>query len=140
MRERIENQSPRPNDWRTHEYIVRSEVREAGQSGTIAYAEGVALESRMVETRPNVYTPQVVSIVPSTEEDTWAWREDVVAALAEIVADFPIDGEGTARRFEGYLSFEGEENGDLWRTYIIDGKPVIVEAEIVWPDPYQKGT
>lgn len=136
VQKRIETQQPRAQGWRTHEYVVRDEA--AVEEGVIDYAEGVSLLYRVVEIEADTFTRKVVAIVPDTEEEGRAWQQDVVAALSEIVDDFPVDGEGTARRFEGYLYFEGEENDDLWRAYIIDGKPVVVEAEIVWPDPYQR--
>ncbi|MEU9333188.1 DUF6205 family protein [Streptomyces sp. NPDC048290] len=36
--------------------------------------------------------------------------------------------------FTGRLDCEGEENTDLWRVVIRDGRAVRVEPRIVWPD------
>lgn len=36
--------------------------------------------------------------------------------------------------FTGRLECEGEENTDLWRVIIRDGRAVKVEPRIVWPD------
>lgn len=36
--------------------------------------------------------------------------------------------------FTGRLECEGEENADLWRVVIRDGRAVKVEPRIVWPD------
>ncbi|MFI7315189.1 DUF6205 family protein [Streptomyces hygroscopicus] len=36
--------------------------------------------------------------------------------------------------FTGRLECEGEENTDLWRVVIHDGRAVRVEPRIVWPD------
>jgi hypothetical protein len=36
--------------------------------------------------------------------------------------------------FQGYISCEGEENDDMWRAYIRDGKVVVVKPRIVWPE------
>ena len=37
-------------------------------------------------------------------------------------------------RFLGYLEIKGEEQGDLWRIYVKDGKAVEVKPTIVWPE------
>lgn len=36
--------------------------------------------------------------------------------------------------FTGRLECEGEENGDLWRVVIRDGRALRIEPRIVWPD------
>lgn len=36
--------------------------------------------------------------------------------------------------FTGHLHCEGEENADIWRVAIRDGRAVKVEPRIVWPD------
>lgn len=36
--------------------------------------------------------------------------------------------------FTGRLDCEGEENADMWRVVIRDGRAVRVEPRIVWPD------
>lgn len=37
-------------------------------------------------------------------------------------------------RLSGYFECSGEEDGDLWRLYIVDGKSTKVEPQIVWPN------
>jgi hypothetical protein len=36
--------------------------------------------------------------------------------------------------FTGYLECEGEENTDIWRVYVKDGKARRVDPEITWPE------
>lgn len=128
--------APRNHDWRQHEYVVRDEVWHVEASSVVDYAEGISLEYVVHELEPDVYTRSVTAIVPDTEEATRAYQDDVASALVEIARDFAATADGAWRTFTGYLECKGEERGDQWRAYIIDGKPVIVEAEIHWPDPY----
>ena len=55
--------------------------------------------------------------------------------VQEAVDAFP------GRTWTGRLDCEGEENSDMWRVYVRDGKAVKVEPRIVWPDevPAQDG-
>lgn len=48
--------------------------------------------------------------------------------VQEAVDAFP------GRTWTGRLDCEGEENTDLWRVYVRDGKAVKVEPRIVWPE------
>jgi hypothetical protein len=36
--------------------------------------------------------------------------------------------------YSGYISAEGEDTGDMWRIYVINGKATKIVPEIVWPD------
>ncbi|MDQ0943312.1 DUF6205 family protein [Streptomyces sp. V1I1] len=40
----------------------------------------------------------------------------------------------TGHTFTGRLECEGEENTDLWRVVVRDGRAVRIEPRIVWPD------
>lgn len=40
----------------------------------------------------------------------------------------------TGHTFTGRLDCEGEENTDIWRVVVRDGRAVKVEPRIVWPD------
>jgi hypothetical protein len=66
------------------------------------------------------------AIVPSTDDSfkVYSLMEDV----QKIVSDFPD------HTFSGYLYVEGEENDDMWRLYVKDGKAIQVKPEIVWPE------
>lgn len=48
--------------------------------------------------------------------------------VQEAVSSFP------GRTFTGRLDCEGEENTDLWRVIVRDGRAVRIEPRIVWPD------
>lgn len=68
----------------------------------------------------------ITGIVPTGVE--WAHEEHVVPDLVRIVESLP---RGT--RYIGYL--EGnDEYQDLWRVYIVNGKPVVIRPTITWPE------
>lgn len=52
----------------------------------------------------------------------------LVAEVQKAIDSFP------GHTFTGRLDCEGEENTDLWRVVIRDGRAVRVEPRIVWPD------
>jgi hypothetical protein len=53
---------------------------------------------------------------------------NLMAQVQKAVDSFP------GHTFTGRLECEGEENTDLWRVVIRDGRAVKVEPRIVWPD------
>jgi hypothetical protein len=53
---------------------------------------------------------------------------NLIAQVQKAVDSFP------GHTFTGRLDCEGEENADLWRVLIRDGRAVKVEPRIVWPD------
>lgn len=53
----------------------------------------------------------------------------LVEHVQRAVTSFP------GHEFSGYLECEGEENTDMWRVYVKDGRAVRVDPEIVWPEP-----
>lgn len=52
----------------------------------------------------------------------------LVAEVQEAIDAFP------GREWTGWLECEGEENTDMWRVVIRDGRAIRVEPRIVWPD------
>ena len=52
----------------------------------------------------------------------------LVAEVQSAIDSFP------GHAFTGRLECEGEENTDIWRVAIRDGRAVKVEPRIVWPD------
>jgi hypothetical protein len=59
---------------------------------------------------------------------------DTEQEVREIAEAFP-DHE-----FRGYMQVEGEENGDMWRMYIVKGKAIKHTVEALWPDPPEGAT
>lgn len=45
-----------------------------------------------------------------------------------------VDKFKDTHKFSGYISAKGEEAGDIWRLYVIDGKAQAVEPTITWPE------
>lgn len=91
---------------------VRFHIAEAFENG----ADGVVLSWRRAD-----------AVVPAHEDSYKAY--DINEHLQELV-----DAHGAGRVFSGYLSGEGEDNDDMWRLYVRDGRAVRVKPEIVWPD------
>lgn len=57
------------------------------------------------------------------------YREsDLVGEVQSAIDDFP------GHTFTGRLDCEGEENADMWRVVIRDGRAVRVEPRITWPE------
>jgi hypothetical protein len=54
-------------------------------------------------------------------------EQGLVEEVQSAVDEFP------GHTFTGYLDCEGDENTDIWRVYVKDGKAIRVEPEIVWP-------
>jgi hypothetical protein len=52
----------------------------------------------------------------------------LVAEVQKAIDSFP------GHTFTGRLDCEGEENTDMWRVVVRDGRAVRVEPRIVWPD------
>jgi hypothetical protein len=63
------------------------------------------------------------------------WQEDSYKGYDMIEhVQYIVDKFGDSHRFKGYISAEGEEAGDIWRLYVIDGEAQAVKAIIVWPE------
>jgi hypothetical protein len=67
-----------------------------------------------------------VALVPTWEDSYKAYN--LVAHVQEAIDAFP------KHTFTGRLECEGDENTDLWRVIIRDGRAVKVQPRIVWPD------
>lgn len=65
-------------------------------------------------------------IEPSSEDSYKGYS--IVEHVQELVDKF-----GKSHAFTGYINAEGEEAGDLWRLYVIEGNATKVEPEIIWP-------
>jgi hypothetical protein len=66
-------------------------------------------------------------IIPATDESIKAY--ELEAEVRAIVAAFR-----TGRTFGGYLEISGEEQGDLWRLVVRDGRVVRIEPTVTWPE------
>jgi hypothetical protein len=69
---------------------------------------------------------QAVAIVPNEYADT-SGRTLVTDAQA-------IIDVSPGHVFTGRFDCEGEENADMWRLVIRNGRAVRIDAQIVWPD------
>jgi hypothetical protein len=67
-----------------------------------------------------------VALVPSWEDSYKAYN--LVEHVQEAIDAFP------GHTFTGRLECEGEENIDLWRVVVRDGRAIRIEPRIVWPD------
>jgi hypothetical protein len=65
-------------------------------------------------------------LLPRWEDEYRAYH--LVEHVQKAVDSFP------GHTFTGRLECEGEENTDMWRVVIRDGRAVRVEPRIVWPD------
>lgn len=66
------------------------------------------------------------AIVPAWEDSYKAYK--LIEHVQQAIDAFP------GHTFTGRLECEGEENTDIWRVVIRDGRAVRVEPRIVWPD------
>lgn len=94
-------------NWRTFVFDVQEEEVETDE-GTL---------TRKIATR----------IICGTQDQLKAYHaeEHLQELVDHLGPDFAYSG-----RFEGY----GEENGDMWRLHVRNGKVVKTEPSIVWPD------
>jgi hypothetical protein len=67
------------------------------------------------------------AIVPVQEDEYKGYN--IVEHVQEIVDMF-----GDSHNFSGYLNAEGEETGDLWRLYVINGRATAIKPTITWPE------
>lgn len=67
-----------------------------------------------------------VALVPFQEDPFKAYS--FTRELEEFVGQFPD------HRFTGGFEGEGEQNTDMWRLKVVDGKVVEFAPEIVWPE------
>lgn len=72
---------------------------------------------------------EATAVEPVTDN---SYRAGGDACEADLQCILNHHGEG--RTFTGRLNGEGEDNGDMWRLYVRDGRAVLVRARIVWDD------
>lgn len=69
------------------------------------------------------------ALIPKWEEPYRAYH--LIEHVQRAIDVFTTTG---IHMFSGRLECEGEEQGDMWRVVIRDGRAVRVEPRIVWPD------
>lgn len=92
----------------------------------------IHVETERTETDEGTLTVRTGTAITGAHGDGGAPYKayDIVEDLQKVIDQF---GEG--RTFTGYLQGEGEDPGDLWRLYVVNGRAVEVKPTIVWPDP-----
>ena len=45
-----------------------------------------------------------------------------------------LNAIGPGHEYSGYLEGLGEDNEDIWRLYVRDGKAIKVKVQLVWPE------
>ncbi|WP_327066831.1 DUF6205 family protein [Kitasatospora sp. NBC_01302] len=85
------------------------------------------VEEVAVDTDDGQLVRKTASTLAMREIDEYNCR-NLMAQVQKAVDDFP------GHAWSGRLECAGEENTDLWRVVIRDGKAVRVEPRIVWPD------
>jgi hypothetical protein len=66
-----------------------------------------------------------VGVIPTEDAFKAYGLEDDLSEIVRIYGD--------SHTFTGHFKCEGEENDDLWRLSVKDGRPHRVQTEIVWP-------
>lgn len=72
---------------------------------------------------------QAHSIIPWTDDSSKYYT--LSESVQKLVSTYPN------HEYRGHLHIEGEDNDDIWRIYIRDGKVVEVRAELKWPEGYE---
>jgi hypothetical protein len=105
--------------------------------GSVPKFDAVKLEYRTVQkdVRDLFQTGQHVISAITADAPEWVDEEMVVADLTAIIAALPPE-----TTYDGYFEARNRDYGDMWRAYIVDGKPIIVEPTITWPEPSSAGT
>lgn len=97
-------------------------------------AEGIDLLLRVEETSSETDEGTLTqrSGVALVMQEIDEYREEKLADQVQRVIDmFP------GHVFTGRLDGEGEDNADMWRIIIRDGRAVKIKAQIIWPDEAQ---
>ncbi|MEV8394789.1 MULTISPECIES: DUF6205 family protein [unclassified Streptomyces] len=85
------------------------------------------VDEETVETADGPLLRRTASALVMSEIDEY--RADGLLKLVQRAVDsFP------GHTFAGRLECEGEENADMWRVVVRDGRAVRVEPRIIWPD------
>ncbi|MFE4718369.1 DUF6205 family protein [Streptomyces sp. NPDC056728] len=98
-----------------------------GKCGTVDIDLDLRIEETSVDTDEGTLVRRTGTALVMREIDEYRER-NLVAQVQQCIELFP------GHTFTGRLECEGEENTDLWRVVIRDGRAVRVEPRIVWPD------
>jgi hypothetical protein len=87
----------------------------------------LAVREEDTETDQGILTRRYATRLEVTYQDEY--REiDLTGAVQDAIDAFPD------HTFTGRFNCFGEDNEDIWRVVIRDGKAIKVQAHIVWPD------
>jgi uncharacterized protein DUF6205 len=85
------------------------------------------VEQETADTPDGVLTRKTATaLVPRWEDAYKAYH--LIEHVQRAIDAFP------GHTFSGRLKCEGEENTDMWRVVVRDGRAVKVEPRIIWPD------
>lgn len=85
------------------------------------------VDEERVDTEDGVFFRRTATALVMREIDEYRAR-NLLKEVQEAVDSFP------GHTFTGRLECEGEENTDIWRVVIRNGRATKVEPRIVWPD------
>lgn len=85
------------------------------------------IDEESVDTEDGPLLRRTASVLAMREIDEYNSR-NLLAQVQKAIDSFP------GHAFTGRLECEGEENTDLWRVVIRNGRAVKVEPQIVWPE------
>lgn len=107
--------------------LTWAEIKDSPFLASYGLDVTLRVEEETVDTPDGTLTRRTATaLIPSWEDSYKAYH--LVEHVQRAIDAFPH------RRFTGRLECEGEENTDLWRVIIRDGRAVRVEPRIVWPD------
>ncbi|MBA4865966.1 hypothetical protein H1V43_32405 [Streptomyces sp. PSKA54] len=109
--------------------IKSSPFEPVGRGAYCAIDIDLALrvEETSVDTEEGTLVRRTASALVMPYIDEYRAR-DLIEQVQRCLDLFP------GHTFTGRLECEGEENTDLWRVVIRDGRAVRIEPRIVWPD------
>lgn len=117
--------------------IPWGEVRDSaflrGEDGWLSdpnFSLALRIDEEEVETAEGTLVRRLADAVePIKDESYKTGGEDCKASLQCI-----LNGWGEGRMFTGRLEGYGEDNDDMWRLYVVDGKAVLERPRIMWSD------
>jgi len=98
-----------------------------GKYGAVDIDLDICVEETSVDTDEGTLVRRIGTALAMRQIDEYRAR-DLVKQVQRCIDLFP------GHTFTGRLECEGEENTDLWRVIIRDGRAVRIEPRIVWPD------
>lgn len=96
-------------------------------TATIDYDVCLHTDEATVDTGEGQLIRKTASVLLPRWEDSFR-AYHLIEHVQAVIDAFP------GHVFSGRLNCEGEDNTDLWRVVIRDGRAVRVEPRIVWPD------